>query len=536
MLTCVGFFRSNCRVNKNPFINQFAAIRPIYPAVLRCPWITLGCCLPLMAQEPTFTLAPGPDNHQLGACFAVMGDINGDRAPEIAVSDPTCRNGALLGSGIVYIVNGADGSILRSHAGTPASNQLFGSSLASLDANGDGVLDLAVGAPGHMAGAGSVTIHSGTDGSVISVAVGPAASQFGSALANAGDQNGNGTDDLFVGAPNLNSRGAVYVRSGSDGTHIRTFLSASFISSFGLTVARVGDLDGDGLSDLAVGSPNVSSQAGRVSLIRSSDAAVQAVRQGSGNFNRLGDSLATVHDANGDGLPDVLVGSYSGGTALLLSGADLTLLRDLSLQSLPPLRQVHVGGDLDFDEDGISDWLIGSAAMNLSGALPAGGIRIVSGADGSTLFERLSTVANTGLGLGPAVLPGYGFAAGEKSLVDPVTGGRGLAHVWRLVNEPLDSDGDGIPDEEDAVPFSIMDPTVVLGGIDSGVSNVVDGNGTTIADRFAVLGAPSDYRQPSHFIRPVHTLALELHQAGLLTKKEFQQITQAAVRAMQSAR
>lgn len=111
-----------------------------------------------------------------------------------------------------------------------------------------------------------------------------------------------------------------------------------------------------------------------------------------------------------------------------------------------------------------------------------------------------------------------------------------MAHVWRLVNEPLDSDGDGIPDEEDAVPFSIMDPTVMLGGIDSGVVNAVDENGTTLADRFAVLGVPSDYRQPPHFIRPVHTLALELHQAGLLSKKEFQQITQAAVRAMQSAR
>ncbi len=87
--------------------------------------IAVGCCLPLFAEVPTLTLAPDTDNSQLGWGFAVAGDIDGDGTPDLAVTDPSSRPGGLLSSGIVYIISGADGSILRSYEGSqPAVRQV----------------------------------------------------------------------------------------------------------------------------------------------------------------------------------------------------------------------------------------------------------------------------------------------------------------------------------------------------------------------------------------------------------------------------
>src|SRR5690606_11214716 len=149
---------------------------------LRTSLAAAGLCLPILsAAELKFTLGPGSDNFQLGTSFAALGDIDGDGIADLAVGDPSYRSGGtLLGSGIVYVISGADGSILRSHEGDPARNQSFGTALATLDADGDGIPDLAVGAPGHAGstgfGSGAVRIYSGADGSLLSSATGPAGS------------------------------------------------------------------------------------------------------------------------------------------------------------------------------------------------------------------------------------------------------------------------------------------------------------------------------------------------------------------------
>src|SRR5207247_1656901 len=70
----------------------------------------------------------------------------------------------------------------------------------------------------------------------------------------AGDQDGDGYGDLFVGAPSGDS-GRVYLLSGKDGSVLRTYSPREGAGSFGWYVARLDDLDGDGRPDLAVGAP-----------------------------------------------------------------------------------------------------------------------------------------------------------------------------------------------------------------------------------------------------------------------------------------
>lgn len=520
---------------------------PLTPSLrLRTLLLAASSCLPLHGAEFAFDLLPEVDNQQLGSNFAAVGDINGDGVTDLAISDPGYRADGFGSSGVVFIVSGADGSHLRTYLPeSSAGSQVFGISLAALDANGDGVTDLAVGSPGYAGttgfGTGTVRVFSGTDGSLLSVGIGLAGSQYGGAITNAGDQNGDGAEDLYVGAPlAFSNLGAIFVQSGSDGSILRTVQSDIGFTTFATSLATVGDIDGDGLADVAVGAPGYRSGSipvGRVLLIRSSDGTIATQLAGVGSGIRLGYTLAPAADANGDGQPDLLVGSYSTGAALLVSGADLSTIRDLSIPGFPLFQPVNVGGSFDFDEDGIHDWLIGSPAMNPLTPTRAGGVRVISGADQSVLFEQLASTPFTGLGAGMKPLPGFGFAFGESGLTDPETNGGGIGHFWSIPQEqPIpDTDGDGVLDDVDAVVNSIMDATVSILGVDSTVPNRLDESGTTLADRFSLLPALDPNRR-SKFLVAVICLSSNLVSEGLLTTKEANKIVlSAAVGVIYSA-
>jgi hypothetical protein len=143
------------------------------------------------------------------------------------------------------------------------------------------------------------------------------------------------------------------------------------------------------------------------------------------------------------------------------------------------------------------------------GIVPMSDFLDASGIDhaGWTLTQGVGVSADgsriVGNGINPVGEP-------EAWIVDLGTGDEGGG------DDPVDSDGDGIVDDEDAVPNSDMSPTVVIAGIDSGVANVVLPDGSTLADVIAAAEADSD--SPHRFLHTVNRLAWRWAADGTISR------------------
>ncbi len=98
-----------------------------------------------------------------------------------------------------------------------------------------------------------------------------------------------------------------------------------------------------------------------------------------------------------------------------------------------------------------------------------------------------------------------------------------------LVPEVPDSDGDGIPDDEDCCPNSDLSPTVVIDGCDSGVENVLLSCGCTISD--LVAGCAADAANHGDFVSSVVQLGLDLRADGVIAANEASAIVVCAAQA-----
>jgi len=348
-----------------------------------------------------FVINGAPDRQQLGRALSAAGDVNGDgygdviaglsRADGISSSSPWQGRSYVIFGGPDLVIGGiritdieeGDGSKGFVIFGANRRDALGFSVAAAGDVNGDGVDDLIAGAPhaesfphgrlvgksyviyGRKSGIGPWVTTSGlgqADGFTIYGA--EKDGMCGLGVAGAGDVNGDGIDDIVVGAPRAGrhffgrpNAGVSYVIFGRAGPRSEVDLRLHHLANddegftivgpgedchAGSSVAAAGDMNGDGFADIVVGAPMFGSSQGGDPLedrLRSGAAfviygkaagfggVVDLAGMATGNSNtgfmmrgtrlaaRTGASVAGTGDVNGDGFADLIVGAHLAGEA-----------------------------------------------------------------------------------------------------------------------------------------------------------------------------------------------------------------------------
>ena len=186
--------------------------------------------------------------------------------------------------------------------------------------NADGFDDVIIGAfydDDNGTDAGSARVFSGADGSVLHAFDGDSAGDsFGFAVSGAGDVDGDGFDDVIVGAlfggSNGTKSGSARVFSGVDGSTLYTFDGDSPGDYFGASVSGAGDVNGDGLDDLIVGAlvdDNDAVDSGSAKVFSGADGSTLYAWDGESAGDQFGFSVSDAGDVNGDGFDDLIVGA-----------------------------------------------------------------------------------------------------------------------------------------------------------------------------------------------------------------------------------
>lgn len=406
-----------------------------------------------------------------GSSVSSAGDVNGDGVDDLVVGARYGDDGGPF-AGEAYVIYGLVGSTrervdltgLDSLSGFIIQGDVdfdnFGSSVSSAgDINGDGISDIIVGAhggnnggtnageayviygkAGFLRGTLDVSNLAASDGFIIQGGVPD--DQAGWSVSSAGDVNGDGVGDLIVGAPfsdvGGSDAGSAYVIFGHVGdtrgmVDLANFSALDGFSIHGVdsesltgkSVSSAGDINGDGIDDLIVGSPDNSmgsAFSGAAYVIYGSLGASRAsidlgelsvndgfVIQGYSSGG-AGYSVASAGDVNGDGFDDIIVGAPYGsnlsayaGEVFVIYGRSGTDRGQISLSDLESTDGFLIKSDFsddiagasvssagDINGDGIDDLIIGAPYSDGAGA-NSGGAYVIYGSRPTSSVERDGT-------------------------------------------------------------------------------------------------------------------------------------------------
>ena len=304
------------------------------------------CAAPAdLTTTPAWSVTSNVTGTLLGWDVATAGDVNGDGYADVIAGAPRYSNGETE-EGVAFLyLGGPDGP-----ADTPAwmgeSNQpysWFGSSVAAAgDVNGDGYGDIIIGAPRYditdtlaLTDTGQAFVYYGGPAGIVTGTLWTAhtdqsLARFGTAVATAGDVNGDGYSDVIITANGYDAEetneGAAFVYRGGPGGLDATpawtvHPTGQAFANFGRSASSAGDVNGDGYSDVIIGAPwydtgttdedrdRGAAYVYRGGLAGLSNAPAWTVT-GDRREAEFGISVSTAGDVNNDGYSDVIVGAY----------------------------------------------------------------------------------------------------------------------------------------------------------------------------------------------------------------------------------
>ncbi len=354
-----------------------------------------------------FTAAPGsPLPAGSGPVSVAVGDFNGDGKPDLAIANARGNNITVL------LGNGAGG--FTAAPGSPFAAGSTPHSVAVGDFNGDGTPDLAIA----DYGGNNVTVLLGNGAGGFSAAPGsPVAVGTAPDFLAVGDFNGDGKPDLAIANYGSNN---VTVLLGNGAGRFTAAPGSPFAAGIGPTSLAVGDFNGDARLDLAIAS------AGSQNL-------TVLLGNGAGGFAAAPGSPVTlgatavsvaVGDFNGDGRPDLAVGCYEGALALLLgdgTGA-FTPAPGSPFGLGGPLNSLAVA---DFNGDGRPDLAVAN-----HGAIVTGGSDTVWVLLGNGRAGFAQAAGNPfGVGMVPTSVAAADFNGDGKTDLAVANGGDGTVTV-----------------------------------------------------------------------------------------------------------
>lgn len=393
-----------------------------------------------------------------GEAVANAGDVDGDGLDDIVIGSIWTNSKA----GQAEVRSGATGAVLHTFNG-PAPDAYLGNSVAGAgDVNGDGHDDLLIGAWGESAVisfGGTAYLYSGLDGSLIRRYDGIIDhGYFGHSVAGLGDVDGDGVPDQAIGEMGNTTHGyntgAAYVFSGATGLQIQSWTGIAGNCRFGEHMANLGDLDGDGRDDLVV-SAMFQQPTGTAHVLSAATGATLFALTGYDPTEVFANSVGPAQDVDGDSVPDILVGSdryYDPagitGMGRVFSGASGEEIRRFSPDSPDGRAGLGVCGLGDLNGDGLGEWAVGAPGEDLNG-FDSGSVYILDGA----LVGFHYAVENWGPGNLAAFRVKGGTAFGTALLGYSLTGGGPTptiygdvamsAPITQLASISLDADGSG---------------------------------------------------------------------------------------------
>jgi FG-GAP repeat protein/hemolysin type calcium-binding protein len=287
-----------------------------------------------LPSSPSTTRDPTDQANAWFGQSVAVGDVNGDGKSDVLVGAPGFDGAGGADRGEAYVYLGSASGIGATPAWTSGSMSIagapqMGQSVAVADVNGDNIGDLLVGLPGYDGTAvdeGALYVFLGSEAGptatpVIYEPTDQAGANFGAAVASAGDIGCDGHDGVVVGAPGWdgqqqNEGRAFLYLGGDDGLGSNFIWSADPTDQaqalFGSSVALADDLNGDGRSEFLVGAPGTT-DGGRVYVYSANARGVSAtplrIEVGGQTGARFGASVASAHDIDADGLPDIVTGA-----------------------------------------------------------------------------------------------------------------------------------------------------------------------------------------------------------------------------------